>query len=229
MKITIRPFSSCGPAIRHPVTRKSTRAPSTRIGTMRHRTLRIRQLLGVATLAVAAGVDAQTIANGPHYATPSWDQTMLTSTRFVVLANFNSEAVLDRETGLVWQRTPYTTPLTYLNAAGTDFLSETGARYGWRLPSINELTSLFDPSSSIAPFLPAGHPFNVSTNDIGYWSSSAVTVTSSSVTPSVPARYITAGFQGHFIIRTYNEGSNNANGVMTWCVRGPGSAGANGG
>src|SRR5687768_17687330 len=55
---------------------------------------------------------AQTTANGPYYAWPSWDQQLPASTRFIVLANWKDTnfpsggaAVLDRETGLVWQKT----------------------------------------------------------------------------------------------------------------------------
>jgi hypothetical protein len=36
----------------------------------------------------------------------SWDQKLDSSNRFKVLKGFNDEAVLDQETGLVWQRTP---------------------------------------------------------------------------------------------------------------------------
>ena len=60
--------------------------------------------LVVAMLAVAVGsADAQTTAVGPYYATPSWDQKLPCSSasncpRFIVLSNWNSEAVLDRET-----------------------------------------------------------------------------------------------------------------------------------
>ena len=54
---------------------------------------------------------AQTTAVGPYYATPSWDQTVPCTTsancpRFVVLTNFSSEAVLDRETGVVDPQDP---------------------------------------------------------------------------------------------------------------------------
>jgi hypothetical protein len=44
--------------------------------------------------------------NGSYYANPSWDQELPAAQRFIVLSNLNNEAVLDRETGLVWQRTP---------------------------------------------------------------------------------------------------------------------------
>jgi len=58
-------------------------------------------IIGLAIGIVAGSAVAQTTANGPYYATPSWDQTMPAATRFIVLSNMASEAVLDRETGLV--------------------------------------------------------------------------------------------------------------------------------
>ena len=36
----------------------------------------------------------------------SWSRALPAADRFVVLADFNNEAVLDRNTGLLWQRTP---------------------------------------------------------------------------------------------------------------------------
>jgi hypothetical protein len=79
---------------------------------MRRRLIYATAFLALGTLALAApAAEAQTTAVGPYYATPSWDQTMACTapascSRFVVLSNFNGEAVLDRETGLVWERTP---------------------------------------------------------------------------------------------------------------------------
>jgi hypothetical protein len=90
-----------------------------------------------------------------------------------VLANWNSEAVLDRETGLVWERAP--------SVAGNQALVDwdvavvecaghrTGGRMGWRLPSAQELASLMDLSSTGSSGLPAGHPFiGIGSGD--YWS-----------------------------------------------------------
>src|SRR5206468_5980589 len=44
--------------------------------------------------------------SGPYYATPSWDQKLVYFQRLICLTDWNNEAVLDRETGLVWQRSP---------------------------------------------------------------------------------------------------------------------------
>src|SRR5215813_4773335 len=93
-------------------------------------------LFGLAS----ASAYAQTTAPGPYYATPSWDQTLPVSTRFIVLSNWNSAAVLDRETGLVWERSPAFVDATDWQLAnvqchslgsGTRF---TSTRMGWRLP-----------------------------------------------------------------------------------------------
>ena len=54
-------------------------------------------------------------------------------------------AVLDRTTGLVWERLPDRTPFTWDEASS-------GAGDGWRLPTIGEL-------SGLAAGLVLGHPF----------------------------------------------------------------------
>src|SRR5262249_54800244 len=43
-------------------------------------------------------------AVGTYFVPPSWSPTLAASARFVILSNFSSDAVLDRETGLVWAR-----------------------------------------------------------------------------------------------------------------------------
>jgi hypothetical protein len=124
-------------------------------------------LVVVALLALGAGpAGAATTAAGPYYANPSWDQQLSSSTRFVVLSNWNNAAVLDRETGLVWEQSPSTVSIGARSSA-RDHCNElaTGGRAGWRLPTIQELQSLKDPSvtdptgiSNILA-LPAGNPF----------------------------------------------------------------------
>ena len=73
-------------------------------------------IIGLMALGLLAGValtagPAQAVdAVGPYYAIPAWDQSLPASTRFVVLTNWGQQAVLDKETGLVWERSPATTP-----------------------------------------------------------------------------------------------------------------------
>jgi hypothetical protein len=130
-------------------------------------------LLALGALALSGGPAhaATTTAPGPYYATPSWDQTLPAATRFIVLSNFNIAAVLDRETGLVWEQAPDgTNTHTWVNAQfHCNNLALVG-RKGWRLPTIAELASLVDTSQS-NPALPSGHPFtNVQSSY--YWSAS---------------------------------------------------------
>lgn len=133
----------------------------------------VRRLVAMATLTTlalsAAESRAQTVANGPYYATPSWDQTMPAATRFIVLSNMASEAVLDRETGLVWQKTPSPVAVDYTMAVRVCEFGTTGNRMGWRVPRMLEMQSLMDVSAGQAA-LPAGHPFGVLAG-ASYWTS----------------------------------------------------------
>src|SRR4051794_27074001 len=70
------------------------------------------------TILTSGSVSAQTISNGPYYANPSWDQQLPAAQRFIVLQNWNNEAVLDRETGLVWERQPVTNKFGWATGMG---------------------------------------------------------------------------------------------------------------
>ena len=128
-------------------------------------------VLGVVAFGIDAAT-AQTTANGPYYATPSWDQklqcdTLATCPRFIVLANWNSAAVLDRETGLVWEKVPSKDGQDWRFASSHCVFLDLGGRQGWRLPTIQELLSLVDRTQSNLG-LPPGHPFTVQSDF--YWS-----------------------------------------------------------
>lgn len=131
--------------------------------------------LGLGLAAAVSPALTQTVANGPYYAVPSWSQklacdTPATCTRFHVLANWDSGAVLDRETGLVWSRAPISTPFrNWAEAVNECPQLFTGRRRGWRLPTLAELQSLIEPVSPTLA-LPSGHPFAVSASVLEFWS-----------------------------------------------------------
>jgi hypothetical protein len=182
-----------------------------------------RTLLAVATIgfAFASGcADAQTTAVGPYYATPSWDQTTPASTRFVVLTNFNSQAVLDRETGLVWQRSPFQNITAGHEVAITFCLNSTvGGRAGWRLPAAAELGSLIDPTATTVPGFPAGHPFiGFPVSTTAFWTST-VDPEGSFFVMSVVKLNVEAQISYGFNTEPTNFGAT------IFCVRGPVGAG----
>lgn len=171
----------------------------------------LSQTLGLVSFVLVtfatAPAGAQTTANGPYYATPSWDLQLPASTRFIVLANWNSEAVLDRETGLVWERAPEVSPITWDTARFRCLNKAVGGRKGWRLPSINELASLVDPTIAGSD-LPTGHPFtDIQLNT--YWSA-------------------TTAVRTDFAWIVFFDGSGSlgtgdkSNEFFYWCVRGGG-------
>ena len=167
--------------------------------------LSIGLLVGAALMAGPA--QAQTTSVGPYYATPSWDQTLPTATRFIVLSNFASAAVLDGETGLVWEKSPQTAAATWSSARLACTSKTTGGRKGWRLPSVHELASLIEPSVPFpGPTLPVGHPFtNVQSNS--YWSA-----TTEAVNPS-------GAWLVHFSNGPVSPASKTGS-FRVWCVRG---------
>ena len=181
-------------------------------------------LLCVFSLAMSPAFP-QTVGAGPYYATPSWDQqlqcdTQATCPRFIVLANWRDAnfpsggaAVLDRETGLVWERSPNTSTFDWQSAQTHCNELSVGNRIGWRLPTLQELASLVDRSQS---GLPLGHPFNniQSSAFAGqfYWSATTFAAYTSSAwgvafgfgSAVTDDKSINNGFQGGFV----------------WCVRG---------
>jgi hypothetical protein len=167
-------------------------------------------VVALCVISMGLGVTASaqaTDANGPYYATPSWDQKLAAATRFVVLLNWNSDAVLDRETGLVWEQSPFNTIRSWDSARFQCISRKTGGRRGWRLPTVHELASLLDPNNPDGnPDLPPGHPFGP-VQASKYWSAT---------TSAADANFAwVVDFYSGFATT-----SNKADILFVWCVRG---------
>lgn len=119
------------------------------------RTVRALGAMTVALAAVGASMPASAATGvGTYYAMPSWAQTLPADSRFVVLSNFGNAAVLDRETGLVWQR-QIAANNSWQNSISACLWTPASAYYrgGWRLPKAHELSSLLSGLSN------NGNPF----------------------------------------------------------------------
>jgi len=114
-------------------------------------------------------------------------------------------AVLDHETGVVWARHASTTSDNWSGAAFTCRAMQLGGRYGWRLPTIEELKSLTDTSPD---HLPDDHPFlDVDTSGaVAYWS-----LTSDGSNGAATMNYVNPG---------QNTGALKSLQNRYWCVRG---------
>jgi hypothetical protein len=92
----------------------------------------------------------------------AWSQKLPSAGRFQIV--LDGLAVLDRETGLVWERTPsQVLGAPWPDASWPDAIEACLAkvvanRKGWRLATLEELFSLVDETQS-NPALPPGHPF----------------------------------------------------------------------
>jgi hypothetical protein len=130
------------------------------------------------------------------------------SERFVLHSAFNGQAVLDKKTGLVWEKAPERTTVTWNEARTICVQRAIGGQKGWRLPAPSEMRSLVGPSvDAPGPNLPPGHPF-LNIQPSSYW-----TVVPAANLPDY-AQYLDA-FLGNVLslVRIYT--------FPVWCVRGP--------
>lgn len=138
----------------------------------------------------------------------NWQQTHPAAERFAILTGFMNEAVLDKDTNLIWELSPKPTRVTWNEARTTCITRSTGGQKGWRLPAPTEMRSLVGPAvDSPIPNIPPGHPF-LNIQPTSYW-----TVVPEENQPSY-ARYVDA-FLGNVLsfIKIYT--------YPVWCVRGP--------
>ena len=126
--------------------------------------------LVAAGLCLLATDPAQAASlSGPANTEPAWKPQPVSATQFVVLSDWKSEAVFDRETGLVWELSPGKDPVDWTGAQEHCLNLAAGGRKGWRMPSVHELASLVDPGvAPPGPTLRAGHPFT-NVQSANYW------------------------------------------------------------
>jgi len=147
---------------------------------------------------------------------PAWSQKLPGAQRFELV--LDGVAVLDKETGLVWEQSPSIATNDWGFAFGQCASLEVGGRKGWHLPTIEQLTSLIDLSVSTSPKLPAGHPFTAVGTSATYYFWSATTYYAWSATTNAPdttfasvVRFGDGLVGGYVKIDAYNH---------VWCVRG---------
>lgn len=145
-----------------------------------------------------------------------WAQISDASQRFVVLTDFGGDAVLDRATGLIWDRTPEGGAFDWYAAQRRCIFVASGGQtpldLGWRLPKVEELYSLFrvtgsNPGGPIMAIVP-GHPFTLPTTST-FWSASTAQINGDTDSAWV------ANTNGNY---GFNDKVGDDNGV--WCVRG---------
>jgi hypothetical protein len=136
---------------------------------------------------------------------PAWGHALGGADRFQLV--LGGVAVLDRETGLVWERTHSLTTMNWSTALGSCIGRDLGKRLGWRLPSREELQSVLDSNFS-NPALPAGHPFVSVSLATFYWSA-----TTRDVNPA-HAWVVYLGDGGSAVV------DKSTNTMRAWCVRG---------
>ncbi len=118
------------------------------------------------------------------------------------------DVVLDKETGLVWERCPITTTYVWIDAIGIGYKKFLGGRMGWRLPTIEEIASLMVPTSPTK--LPTDHPFlNVLTDPPLFWS--CTTNLESDVSDLAWIANLNVGLPAY---------ANKSSALRVWCVRG---------
>jgi hypothetical protein len=183
----------------------------------RNTNLGMRLIMGLCILGVVPATHAGSLEpSGPPGSTmktldqipPTWDQILPAASRFQLV--MGGAAVLDKETGLVWQKSPDSSGhITWYTASNRCDTSALGGRGGWRLPTIHELETLVDTTQQ-APALPPGNPFsNVQVVSSYYWTTSAFPGSST-------GEVYTVDFASG---QASNTAPISGNGYA-WCVRG---------
>jgi hypothetical protein len=162
-------------------------------------------LVRLSFMASSAGAAPPNKSGNLSTSTQNWDESLPSSSRFTVLANFGGAAVRDNNTGLVWEQAPDTTSQTWVPAVFACVNKTVGGTTGWRLPSVIELNSVRDPSLP-TPFVPTSIFTGVQSN--AYWSATT------HAQDSNVAWWVNTVFGG---LGSSTKDQTN----YVWCVRGP--------
>jgi hypothetical protein len=168
------------------------------------------------TAATIAGLWLALTGATDAWAFQGWDKKIdVVARRFQILPQFNNQAVLDKETGLVWQRSPSAKLVTWEQAVTLCYSLNVGNRMGWRLPAVTEMLTLVDPSQTSTPTLPANHPFLNVAPDPNYWTATSLAL-NNGTPPATHAYFVDfiAGGPGA------NPDGKGLLSVNYWCVRG---------
>jgi hypothetical protein len=117
-----------------------------------------------------AGPPGSTMKTLDHV-TPTWSQDLNAAPTGRFVQVLSDAAVLDKETGLVWRRSLSVSTTSWTGALYLCNTLTIATRKGWKLPSVQELSSLLD-AVRTDPALPLVNPFiNVQNNQ--YWTSTS--------------------------------------------------------
>ncbi|HEY6639638.1 MAG TPA: DUF1566 domain-containing protein [Nitrospiraceae bacterium] len=157
--------------------------------------------------SVDAPMGAQGVPSELPGVTKNRNKDLPAAQRFVILPTFTNDAVLDKTTGLVWEKSPQATSARWNEGRRICIEKHVGGQKGWRLPSLEELSGLVD--FSVAPpglALPPGHPF-LAIRSAVYWSSTR------------PGEDPKGAWGVHFGLGGGATFINWAHMVQVWCVR----------
>jgi hypothetical protein len=149
--------------------------------------------------------------------TQNWDASLTGTARFTTAF---PGAVLDNNTGLVWEQAPdanLATTRDWPTAISYCVNKNVGGTVGWRLPSVVELRSVQNGSPCCGPYVPASIFTGVGVQADHYWSATTV-----AADPSRAWVILFGGGEGASPF-TLKLGAAT---VGTWCVRGPMNADA---
>ena len=150
-------------------------------------------------------------AAGQSNHTLRWDSNNPSATRFTTAF---PGAVLDNNTGLVWEQAPDATVGSWPAAIFHCVNRKVGGTVGWRLPSVAELKSVQDGSpGAVAPLVPAS-AFTIQSSV--YWSATQV-----GYQPNFAwAVDFGSGLTGVPLGNAFIAEIRTALGYPSWCVRG---------